>query len=161
MLNVSQKVENLNFPGVNCNGEIKDKICFSKDQYNILFIIPKAGTSICDSEVIRLGAINNQFSGVNIIVGSLASPEELAKYKADHQLPFSFVSIPLEWAQANNFYDPEFKLTYRVTLMMDDKGILWNKTINAVKMPRSVKEILRLSNSIKRINEGKTELCSI
>ncbi len=161
MLNVSQKINDFNFSGVNENGEIKTQINFKKNQYNILFLIPKAGTSICNSEVFQLKAIYDKFSNVNIIVGSLNSPEELAKWKSDNELPFSFVTVSKKWAETNNFYDPEFKLTFRVTLILDQDNILWSKTINAVKLPRSVKEILRLSESIKRINDGKTELCSV
>ncbi len=161
MLNVSQKISDFNFSGVTTDGEIKSQINFNKNEYNVLFIIPKAGTSICNSEVFQLKEIYNEFSDVNVIVGSLNSPEELAEWQKKEKLPFTFVSVSKEWAQKHDFYDPEFKLTYRVTLIWDEKQILWSKTINAVKLPRSVKEIARLAQAIKRINDGKTELCSV
>ena len=40
MFKVNTKVENLNFDGVNLEGKL-EKINWKKDNYNLLFIVPK------------------------------------------------------------------------------------------------------------------------
>ncbi len=160
MFKVNTKVENLNFDGVNLEGKL-EKINWKKDNYNLLFIVPKLGTSICDSEVHRLATLSNSFDSVNIIVGSLSSAAELKKWKDEHKLPFSMISLSEEWLVENNIFDPEFKLSIRATLITDPKNILWHFGKNAVLLPRSIKEVVRLCNSVKAISSGEKEVCTI
>lgn len=133
-----------------------DSLVNDKDEWTVIFWWPKDFTFVCPTEIAEFNKNYGEFRDRNTkLIGASTDSEFVhVAWRKDHDdlrdLKFPMLAdTSKSLAEALGILEPNEKIAYRATFIIDPQGIVRWVSVNDLSVGRNVKEVLRVLDGLQ------------
>lgn len=129
---------------------------YFKDKWAVMFWYPKDFTFVCPTEITAFSNANSEFENRNSKLIAASTDSEFVHLGwRTHHPELKNLSIPMladtskSLAEELGILEPNEKIAYRATFIVDPKGIIRWVSVNDLPVGRNVQEVLRILDALQ------------